>query len=90
MSESDLSEISSVASLLDMDETPFDAGRRASVAKLHTVQRIETFGKLSAPSANSSSKMKESFDSSSNTLNLLKKYKAKGKFREEEISVQDV
>ena len=37
MSESDLSEISSVASLLDMDETPFDAGRRASVAKLHTV-----------------------------------------------------
>ena len=37
MSESDLSEISSVASLLDIEETPLDAGRRASVAKLHTI-----------------------------------------------------
>ena len=37
MSESDLSEISSVASLLDINEAALDAGRRASVAKLHTV-----------------------------------------------------
>ena len=51
---SDLSEISSVASLVDTNESPLGVARRAGMQKLHTVQKMETFGKVQAPEFSSS------------------------------------